>query len=159
ESVRPAQGDVLLQDHAEVLDPIRELSQDALATDGELVGDLFHERDEIGRLGDEVRLALEHGDRPDRVAATLDHDSDRALGPLAALALGGTYDALLTQQALGRLLVPAALVERTAAVQDPGAGLLAECLHLLRGDICHVLQSSVLFSVSGVFTSCSVAGS
>ena len=52
-----AEGDVLLRDEGQVLDPACELRERVLTLQGELVRELLDERDELGRLGDEVGLA------------------------------------------------------------------------------------------------------
>ena len=55
----------------------------------------------------------------------MDDDRDRSLGALAVLTLGGTDDALLAQEPLGLLHVPAGLLE--GALGSPGSRRPSSC--------------------------------
>ena len=86
---------------------------------------------ELLAAGDEVGLALELHDRAD-VAVDLErHD---ALVVVAVVALGAGGKALLAEELLGGVDVAAGLLERLLAVHHPGAGAVAQRLHVLCGE-------------------------
>src|SRR5919198_1117244 len=87
------------------------------------------------RLG----LAADGDERP---VVVLDAVADEALRRRAAGALAGLGHALLAQEALCGLEVAACLLERALAVHHPRAGLVAELLHELCGDLGHSAASS-----------------
>jgi hypothetical protein len=83
---RAAHLDVLLEGDPEVVDGVVVLAHGGLAPGGDRVGERLGEGDEVGRLGDEVCLALEL-DQADGVGGG--GDGDGALGVLTVRAVVG----------------------------------------------------------------------
>src|SRR5579872_83686 len=144
ETLGRADGDVLLEEGREPLDPLALSLERLRSASGELRRQLVDELDELGRLRHEVRLALECHDGPARLGAGLriDHDGDGALGALAVGALARRGLALLAEPLLGLVEVAASLLQRLAAVEDAGAGALPQLLDGLCADLCHDAHSS-----------------
>jgi len=92
-----ADGDVLLGDEGQVLDPARELRERVLTLQGKLVRELLDKRDELGDFRDEVGLAFEHRDRPDGLLTAMDDDPRTAPSVRSRADAFGTDDAALAQ--------------------------------------------------------------
>jgi hypothetical protein len=94
--------------------------------------DVLHEILEPVRLGDEVGLAVDLEQDAD-LAAGVDVAVHHAFGRRAAGLLGGLRDALGAEPVDRLLGVPAVLGEGLLAVEDAGAGTLAQVLDDLHG--------------------------
>ena len=123
---------VLDRDVAELLSEER-LDVRRLARQHRL-GQVGGQRLEVGVLGDEVGLAvdLDHGG-----GIAVGGHADQALGGDAAGLLGDGGQALLAKPVDGGLEVAVDGAERLLAIHHARAGLLAELLHHLRGDLGH----------------------
>jgi hypothetical protein len=99
------------------------------------LGGLADEVLELVVLGDEVGLRVDLDRNP---ASAVDGDADEALGRGAARLLGRRGKALGLERVDRRLEVAAGVVERLLAVHHPGAGALAEVLHV-GGCVSHCL--------------------
>src|SRR5579875_3392245 len=96
---------------------------------------VVHEPLELGRLGDEVGLAV-HLDEDADLPARVDVGADRTVGGCARRLLRRLGEPALAQQPERALEVAAALRKRLLAVEEAGAGALAQVLDELEAHGC-----------------------
>src|SRR5579875_3758306 len=96
---------------------------------------VVHEPLELGRLGDEVGLAV-HLDEDADLPARVDVGADRTVGGCARRLLRRLGEPALAQQTERALEVAAALRKRLLAVEEAGAGALAQVLDELEAHGC-----------------------
>src|SRR5262249_37635756 len=97
-----------------------------------LHGDVADQLLELGRLGDEVSLAVDLAETA-YLPARMDVRPDGAVAGRTPRLLRGLGEAALAEKAQRLLEVAVRLAQRLLAVEQPGAGLLAQLLDALQG--------------------------
>src|SRR5262249_25292709 len=93
-----------------------------------LHGQVAHQLLELVRLGHEIGLAVDLDQHAD-LAAPMDVGADRSVGGDAGRPLRCLRESLLAQEPERFVEIALGLAERFLAVEEPGAGLLAQLLH------------------------------
>jgi hypothetical protein len=135
-----SQLDVLLDGNIEVFDGRLPLVHGLLALARHQRGQLVDQVDEIRALGTEIRLRPQLHHR-DRVGHAVVGDGHRSLLTAPVGAFGRFAQTAFPQPRHGRLRIPIGLCQGALRIHHPGPRGDSQGLHVLGGELCHILRS------------------